>query len=123
MAKEERTGFVEIRLKHGAFTSLFRRFKAEGRSYGGLDFSDITALRRLLSNEKARILYTLKEKNPVSIYALAKMLGRDFKSVRKDVELLRHFGFVRFIAESKGKRHKLKPVINLDKVQLTIYLQ
>ena len=51
------------------------------------------------------------------------MLGRDFKSVRKDIELLRHFGFVRFISEAKGKRHNLKPVINLDKVQLTIYLQ
>lgn len=123
MAKNERIGNIDIRLKHGTFTSLFRRLTTEGRSYGGLDFSDITALRQLLSNEKARMLYTLKNKKPSSLYELAKMLGRDFKSVRKDLELLRHFGFVRFIAESKGKRKRLKPVINLDKIHLTIHLQ
>ena len=123
MAKKEREGFIDIRLRHGAFSSFFRRLKAEGKSYGGLEFSDITALRQLLSNEKARMLYILKNKNPSSIYELAKMLGRDFKSVRKDVELLRRFGLVRFISESKGKMHRLKPVINLDKIQLTIHLQ
>lgn len=123
MAKNERTGNIDIRLKHGAFTSLFRRLTTEGKSYGGLDFSDIAALRQLLSNEKARMLYTLKNRSPSSIYELAKILGRDFKSVRNDLELLRHFGFVRFIAESRGKRKKLKPVINLDKIQLTIHLK
>lgn len=122
MAKNERAGFIDIRLKHGAFSSLFRRFKAEGKSYGGLDFSDITALRQLLSNERARMLYTLKNNNPSSIYKLAKILGRDFKSVRKDLELLRNFGFVRFISESKGKKRRLKPVINLDTIHLTVHL-
>jgi predicted transcriptional regulator len=123
MAEKERVGYIDIKLKHGAFSSLFRRIKTEGRSYGGLDFSDITALRQLLSNEKARILFTLKNKKPSSLYELAKLLGRDFKSVRKDIELLRNFGFVRFISESKGKKQRLKPVVNLDKIQLTIYLQ
>lgn len=123
MAKEERLGSIDIKLKHGGFTSFFRKFKSEGRSYGGLDFSDITALRHLLSNERARMLYTLKNNNPSSVYNLAKMLGRDFKSVRKDIELLKNFGFVRLISESKGKLHRLKPVINLDKIQITIYLQ
>jgi predicted transcriptional regulator len=123
MAEKEREGFIDIRLRHGAFAAFFRRLKAEGKSYGGLDFSDIAALRQLLTNEKARILYTLKNRKPSSVYELAKMLGRDFKSVRKDIELLRHFGFVRLIAESKGKIKRLKPVINLDKIQLTVHLQ
>ncbi|MFH1249281.1 MAG: hypothetical protein V1660_03955 [archaeon] len=123
MVEKERIGFIDIRLKHGAFSALFRRFKADGKSYAGLDFTDIMALRQLLSNEKARMLFTLKNNNPSSIYSLAKMLGRDFKSVRKDVELLRNFGLVRLVPELKGKKQKLKPIINLDKIQLTLHLQ
>ncbi len=122
MAKNDKTGHIEIKLRHGAFSTFFRRFKVEGRRYGGLDFSDVTALRQLLSNEKARILWTLQNKKPGSIYELAKMLGRDFKSVRQDIELLRQFGFVRLISETKGKRKKLKPVLNLEKLNITVSL-
>lgn len=121
MAKEK-ARYVDIKLKPGAFSAFFRRFKVEGRKYGGLDFSDITALRQLLSNEKARMLWTLQNKNPASIYELAKMLGRDFKSVREDVELLKQFGFVRLIRESKGKRQRLRPVINMEKLYITLSL-
>ncbi|MFH0831836.1 MAG: hypothetical protein V1886_03150 [archaeon] len=120
MAKEEKEGHFEIRLKHGAFSTFFRHFKVEGKKYAGLDFSEISALRQLLSNEKARILWTLQNKNPGSIYELAKLLGRDFKSVRGDVELLRQFNLIRLSPETKGKRKKLKPVINLRKLNITL---
>jgi hypothetical protein len=38
-----------------------------------IDFSGLLALRQLLSDEKARILHTIKTKNPKSIYELAKI--------------------------------------------------
>jgi predicted transcriptional regulator len=122
MAGKGKEGHIEIKLKHGAFSTFFRRFKVEGRRYGGLDFSDVTALRQLLSNEKSRILWTLQNRKPSSIYELAKMLGRDFKSVRQDIELLKQFGFVRFVPESKGKRKRLKPILNLERLHITISL-
>ena len=121
MAKEN-TRHIDIRLKHGAFAAFFRPFKVGGKKYAGLDFSEITALRQLLSNEKARILWTLQNKKPSSIYELAKILHRDFKSVRDDVELLKQFGFIRFIRESKGKRQRLKPIINFEKIHITVSL-
>ena len=122
MAKEEKTGHFEIKLKHGAFSTFFRHFKVEGKRYAGLDFSDISALRQLLSNEKARILWTLQNKKPGSLYELSKMLGRDFKSVRQDAELLRQFNLIRLVQETKGKRKKLRPVINVKKLDITISL-
>jgi predicted transcriptional regulator len=64
----------------------------------------------------------LQNKKPSSIYELAKILKRDFKSVRSDIELLKQFGFVKFIAESKGKRRKLKPVLNIKKLHVTVSL-
>ena len=84
------------------------------------DFSDIKLLRSILSNEKARILYVLKFKKPKSIYALSKILGRDFKSVREDIKVLERFGFIEFHAEKTGKRESLKPVLVIDKLQIII---
>ena len=84
------------------------------------DFSDIKLLRNLLSNEKSRILHLLKSENPKSIYGLAKILGRDFKSVRKDVKVLERFGFIEFHSEKNGRRESLKPVLIVDKVEIVV---
>lgn len=109
----------------------------------------IKQLKQLLSDEKARILYALlknernegkkneakghekrnekdekskkhrNDKELLSIYALAKELGRDFKSVRKDLKLLEKFGFVNLI-EDNQKRKRLIPVLALHKLQIDI---
>jgi predicted transcriptional regulator len=84
------------------------------------DFSDVKLLRNLLSNEKSRILHLLKSENPKSIYGLAKILGRDFKSVRQDVKVLERFGFIEFHSEKNGRRESLKPVLIVDKVEIVV---
>jgi predicted transcriptional regulator len=73
-----------------------------------------------LSNEKARILYALKSEKPKSIYALAKILGRDFKSVRDDIKILERFGFIEFHSEKTGERESLMPVLIINKLQIII---
>ncbi|MBT7484312.1 hypothetical protein HN680_06065 [Candidatus Peregrinibacteria bacterium] len=113
MAKSK-TRYVEINANKDSFAS---KLIGEKKPH---DFSDIKLLRKLLSNEKSRILYTLKTKTPNSIYALAKLLGRDFKSVREDVKLLERFGFIEFHLEKTGKREALKPVLVIDKLQIII---
>ena len=109
-----KTRYVDVNVNKGGFVS---KLIGADKSH---DFSDIKLLRNLLSNEKARILFTLKSKNPKSIYALAKFLGRDFKSVRDDVKVLERFGFLEFHAEKTGKRESLKPVLIIDKLQIII---
>lgn len=80
--------------------------------------------RQVLSNEKARILHVLKTKKKKikSIYGLAKELNRDFKAVRQDIKLLEHFGFVRLIPENKNGKKRLKPVLAVKKIEITIDL-
>jgi predicted transcriptional regulator len=85
-----------------------------------LDFSGIALLRKLLSNERARMLYTIKHQKPVSLYKLAKLLGRDFKSVFDDAKLLERFGFIELIAEKAGKRERFKPVIAIETLKIDI---
>tara|TARA_Y100000310_G_scaffold259162_2_gene267777 strand:- start:11 stop:367 length:357 start_codon:yes stop_codon:yes gene_type:complete len=112
--KKSKTRYVDINVNKGGFVSKFVGGKKAH------DFSDITLLRKLLSNEKARILYTLKFKKPQSIYRLAKILGRDFKSVREDVQLLVRFGFVEFHTSKTGKREALTPTLSVDEIKLVI---
>ena len=112
--KKTKTRYVDINVNKGNFVSKLVGAK---KSH---DFSDIKLLRSILSNEKARILYALKTNNPKSIYALAKLLGRDFKSVRDDIKILERFGFIEFHAENTGKRESLMPVLVIDKLQIII---
>lgn len=116
MAQKTRTKirYVDINVNKEGFVSRLTREKKLH------DFSDVKLLRKLLSNEKSRILYTLKKKKPRSIYALAKLLGRDFKSVREDVKLLERFGFIEFHAEKTGKRESLRPVLVIEKLQIIV---
>lgn len=112
--KKIKTLYVDINVNEDSFVSKLIGGK---KSH---DFSDIKLLRSLLSNEKSRILHVLKHHNPTSIYATAKLLGRDFKSVRDDIKVLERFGFIEFHAEKVGKRESLKPVLIADKLQIII---
>ena len=92
----------------------FSIFKKSGVSKKDYDFEGISVLRQLLSNEKARLLNVIKTQNPISIYDLAKKLGRGFKSVRDDVKLLERFGFIDLIEEKTKKRIRHKPELAVD---------
>ena len=112
--KRTKTRYVDFNVKEGGFVSRF--FSSESK----YDFSDIALLRKLLNNEKAKILYALKKQKPKSIYQLAKILGRDFKSVYDDLKLLERFGFIEFHAEKTGKRKALAPVLATDSLQIIL---
>ncbi|MFA5019530.1 MAG: hypothetical protein WC533_00345 [Candidatus Pacearchaeota archaeon] len=115
----EKTRIIDIYEKTGTFTSVFRRFTGEKKDY---NYDDLAVLRRLLSNEKARILHAIKNQKPLSIYALAKFLHRDFKSVREDILLLKKFGFIDLIQEKSGKTNRInhRPVISATTVNIVI---
>ena len=78
------------------------------------------ALRQLLSNEKARILCTIKTQKPKSIYDLAKKLNRGFKSVNDDIKLLERFGFIELIEEKTKNRVRHRPEIVVDVMTIHI---
>lgn len=116
MAVKTKTREITIIESHGAF-SIFRKQKITKESY---DFSGISALRQLLSNEKARILHVIKNEKPGSIYELAKKLGRGFKSVNDDIKLLERFGFIELIEEKTKNRIRHRPEIIVDNVVINI---
>ncbi len=115
MAKEK-VREITIAQSKGAFSI----FKKTGISKKDYDFEGLSVLRKLLSNEKARLLHAIKSQSPSSIYDLAKKLGRGFKSVRDDVKILERFGFIELIEEKTKKRIRHKPVIVIDTITIHI---
>lgn len=116
MAKTIKTKTIDLEQKQGAFSAIFHRFRTEATK----EPSDVSLLRSLLSNEKAKIIHIIKTKQPNSLYELAKLLSRDFKSVRQDLAILEKFGFVEMIPIHKGKREKFKPVLAMDVLEIKI---
>ncbi len=106
---------ITIKESKGAF-SLFKKTNKK-EDY---DFSGISAFRKLLSNEKARILDMVSHEKPSSIYDLAKKLGRSFKSVYDDVKLLERFGFIELVEEKTDKKLRLKPRLVTDSITIHI---
>ncbi|MEI6849725.1 MAG: hypothetical protein WCK29_01675 [archaeon] len=117
MAKKTRVKEINIVDESGVFESFFKRFTHGEKEFG---FDSLSALRKLLSNEKAKILHIIKVKKPTSIYHLAKLLERDFKSVNEDIKLLKEFGIIELIAEKTGKRSRLKPILSIDSITINI---
>ena len=117
MAGKTKVREITITSERGTFATIFKKLYGEGDDY---DFEGLSALRNLLSNEKARLLHIIKTKKPVSIYQLAKLSGRNFKSVSDDIKVLERFGFVDLIEEKSGKRERLKPVVVIDSLILNI---
>ena len=108
----------EITIKEEKGT--FSIFKKSTKQKEGYDFSDISAVRQLLSNEKARILDVIKTEKPSSLYDLAKKLGRNFKSIYDDVKLLERFGLIELVEEKTHQRIRHKPRLITDIVTIHI---
>lgn len=119
MAEKPRVKSINLYITPSTFRSIFQRIKGSKQEY---DFSDLEDLRHMLSNEKARLLYTIKHQNPDSLYRLAKFLKRDFKSVIDDIKVLEKFGFIEFKTIYKGKRRTLKPILLVDTLNISLSL-
>ncbi len=111
-----KTREITITESKGTF-SIFKKQKTSKEDY---DFSGISTLRQLLSNEKARILHVIKTQEPKSIYDLAKKLNRGFKSVNDDIKLLERFGFLDIVEEKTKNRIRHKPEVVVDTITIHI---
>ncbi len=117
MVEKKRIKSISLYITPSTIRSFMQRIKGQRREY---DFSGLEDLRHVLSNEKARLIYTVKHQNPESLYHLAKLLQRDFKSVLGDVRILEKFGFIELKPGYKGKRKTLKPVVLVDTLQISL---
>jgi predicted transcriptional regulator len=82
-------------------------------------FDSVEDMQKFLSPERIRLLRMVHERTPKSIYALAKMLGRDRKNVIEDVKILEGVGLIERKAAKRGKE-KVELVVDYDRIQMDI---
>ena len=89
------------------------------KKHEGISFENIEAMRKILSEERLRILRMIKKEHPKSIYELAKFLNRDIKNTFDDVQFLARIGLIE-LEKTKEGREKTVPKVNYDRILLEI---
>lgn len=84
-----------------------------------ISFESLKTMRKFITDERLRILKTIKKNKPDSIYALAKILHRDAKNVTDDVHYLAELGLIE-IKKTKNGRKKTRPVVDYEKILVEI---
>jgi predicted transcriptional regulator len=85
----------------------------------GVSFDSIDSMRKVLTEERLRVLRTVRKERPASVYELAKKLKRDIKNTFNDVQFLAQAGLLE-IKKTKVGREKNTPLVNYDKILLEI---
>lgn len=87
-----------------------------------ITFPDISWLSRIFSPERMRIILTLRDQKPESIYQLAKLLGRIPANVHRDVHELADLGIIQLRKfKKKGqKRESILPEYNWDGFDIAV---
>jgi len=88
----------------------------------GLYFESVDELRRMLTDKRLDVVLAIGQQHPQSVRELAGMLGRDYKNVSEDVELLRQLGVIA-LEERGGQGGPKTPVVPYDEIRITIALR
>ncbi|MEK7858476.1 MAG: ArsR family transcriptional regulator [Elusimicrobiota bacterium] len=92
------------------------------KRHDGVSFTSIEVMRNFLTPKRLEILRCVKEKKPQSVYALAKLLGRGFPSVLRDIEILHKHGLVKLPKAKKSPRRAIAPCVDYDAIDIRIAL-
>jgi predicted transcriptional regulator len=112
--KSEKELFDEVK---GVWEKVQKREKV--RKNEAVYFENFEAMRKILTDERIRILKVIKTEHPASIYELAKKLRRDIKNTFNDVQFLAQAGLVE-LKKTTDVRERTVPEVNYDKILLEI---
>ena len=76
---------------------------------GVIVFTSLSAIAKALSPARLELLGVILKQKPASIYALSKLVERDFKNVYSDIRLLVEIGLID-LKLHEGKRDAARPV-------------
>lgn len=84
-------------------------------------FESVTAFRSFMTIQKIEILTVIANREPGSIYELAKLVDRDFAAVLRDCVSLEGTSFIRLEEKKNGRESKM-PVLMFPYSKIVIYL-
>lgn len=119
---------IKITIKNRA--TIFKEFgeaweKAERTGkitpHHEVSFLTSAAYRKFFTEKRIELLRTIKKYEPDSIYALAKIVKRDLKSVNTDLKILVDLGLVT-LEKHQEERKKTRPKVEYDKLNVEIII-
>ena len=105
------------------FAETYRALRAGRRvaPHDGVSFTSIEAARNFLTPARLALLRAVRRRQPGSVYALAKMVGRDLKNVQQDLKILERHGLIKITrARGVGKRAVTVPTALCREIALRI---
>lgn len=103
---------IKIRSLEEVKADMKKAFKGEFigiQKKNEIVFFNFEAASKVFSKNRMQILQTIAQEKPDSIYELAKILEKDFKSVHTDVKYLTGIGLIE-LQETDNVRSGLKPI-------------
>lgn len=85
----------------------------------GVYFDNLATMRKAITEERLRILRTIRAEHPASLYELAKILDRNLKNVCDDVNYLAELGLIE-LKKSRVGRERTIPEVNYERIRLEI---
>jgi predicted transcriptional regulator len=89
------------------------------KKHQAIYFESLDVMRKVLTEERLKIVKAIRKNHPASIYELAKILRRDVKNTFDDVQFLAQAGLVE-LKKTKDIREKTAPKVDYDKIVLEI---
>ncbi len=84
-----------------------------------VSFENIDSWRKFFTDKRLELLHVIKQKEPDSIYELAQLVNRDFKSVSADLTILHDLGLLS-LEKTHDERERVKPIIEFEKISMEI---
>ncbi len=114
-------GIKGLKESLGDFVRTWGKLEAGGKikKEEGIYFESIDTMRAILTNKRLLILKTIREKEPNSIYELAKILRRDIKNINQDLKLLSDVGLVT-LEKIETDKKRVIPHVDYSKILLEI---
>ncbi len=110
---------VEQGLKDFARTAKAVSAGSSIKKQQGTFFATPGAVRKVLTGNRLELLKAIKQHKPGSLYALAKLTGRDLKNVSQDIGFLVELGLVD-LGKPHGVRKQRQPHLLSDNIYLKI---
>jgi len=84
-------------------------------------FPDFATMKKILTDERIRLLKEIKHNHFSSVYELTKYLGRDSKNVNEDVKYLADIGLIKLIVSNEARKTYI-PSVEYEKISLEVML-
>ena len=83
-------------------------------------FESLAAVRKILTDKRLEVWRTIRDHKPESIIQLSLILDRSFRSVQRDVILLRDLGLIEYIENPDGNGNDQQLVSLFDELALAV---